>query len=96
MRSLARYRKAGVALLGALAVAGAELPADAPSWLTGVCALAAALGVYLVPNAPPPRFPPPAPTRYQRGWLPGGHGSGDTPASQLRPPTTGTRLPPDG
>ena len=50
-----RYRKAIAAIIGALAVMGAELPDTAPSWLTGVCAVASALAVYLVPNEQPAR-----------------------------------------
>ena len=51
---LARYRKAIVAVIGALAVMGAELPDTAPSWLTGVCAVASAIAVYFIPNDRPP------------------------------------------
>lgn len=53
MRNLAHYRKFLVALVGALAVIGAELPPDAPSWLTGFFAVCSALAVFAVPNAPP-------------------------------------------
>lgn len=52
MRNAGRYRKAIVAALGAAAVIGAELPADAPSWLSGTLAVLSALGVWAVRNAP--------------------------------------------
>jgi hypothetical protein len=50
MRNLGRYRKFIVALLAAAAVIGAELPPDAPGWLTGTFAALGALGVYAVRN----------------------------------------------
>ena len=53
MRNLGRYRKFIVALLGAAAVIGAELPASAPSWLTGTFAVLSAIGVYFVRNDTP-------------------------------------------
>ena len=55
---MARYRKFIVALIGALAVVGAELPADAPSWLGGAFAVITALGVYWVRNDPPAKHGP--------------------------------------
>jgi uncharacterized membrane protein YfcA len=71
MSRVARYRKFAVALLGAVAVIAAELPADAPSWLTGVFAVLSALAVLAVPNAQPGRVPPRAPKKYEpprRRW----------------------------
>lgn len=53
MRNLGRYRKFIVALLGAIAVCGAELPTTAPSWLTGTFAVLTALGVFFVRNDQP-------------------------------------------
>jgi hypothetical protein len=35
-------------------VIAAELPSNSPEWLSGLLAVAGALGVYLVRNAPPP------------------------------------------
>jgi hypothetical protein len=52
-RNLAKYRKFIVAILGAAAVIGAELPPDAPGWLTGVFAVATAFGVLAVRNHQP-------------------------------------------
>lgn len=51
MSKVARYRKFIVALLGAAAVIGAEIPPDAPGWLTGTFAVLTALGVFAVRNA---------------------------------------------
>jgi hypothetical protein len=45
-----RYRKFIVALLGAAAVIAAELPPDAPSWLTGTFAVLSAFAVLAVRN----------------------------------------------
>jgi membrane protein implicated in regulation of membrane protease activity len=53
MRNLGKYRKAIVAALGAAAVIAAELPADAPSWLTGTFAVLSALAVLAVRNDRP-------------------------------------------
>lgn len=58
MSNLGRYRKFIVALVGALAVIGAELPAGAPSWLTGAFAVASAVAVYLTPNTTTAVAPP--------------------------------------
>jgi hypothetical protein len=55
MKDVGRYRKAIVAVLGAAAVIGAELPPDAPGWLTGTFAALTALGVWAVRNDQPPR-----------------------------------------
>ena len=54
MRNLGRYRKAVVAALGAAAVIAAELPPNAPGWLTGTFAVLSALGVWAVRNDRPP------------------------------------------
>jgi hypothetical protein len=54
MSGLAKYRKAIVAALAASGVIAAELPSNSPEWLSGLLAVAGALGVYLVRNAPPP------------------------------------------
>ena len=53
MRNLGKYRKFIVALLAAAAVIGAELPPDAPGWLTGTFAVLGALGVLAVRNDRP-------------------------------------------
>lgn len=55
MRNLGRYRKFIVAVLAAAAVIGAELPPDAPSWLTGTFAVLGAIGVFFVRNDQPAR-----------------------------------------
>lgn len=49
-RNLARYRKFIVAILSAAAVVAAEIPPDAPGWLTGAFAVLGALGVLAVRN----------------------------------------------
>jgi hypothetical protein len=58
MRNLGRYRKFVVALLSAAAVIAAELPPDAPGWLTGTFAVLGAFGVLYVRNDQPPRHGP--------------------------------------
>lgn len=50
---LSRYRKFAVALAGAAVIIVTTLWADSP-WATVVVAIAAALGVYQVPNQQPP------------------------------------------
>jgi hypothetical protein len=50
MSRLGRYRKFIVALLGAVAVIGAELPPNAPGWLTGAFAVLSAFAVLAVRN----------------------------------------------
>lgn len=54
---LARYRKTIVAALTAAAVIAAQLPPDAPSWLSGTLAVLGALGVWAVRNDPKPTPP---------------------------------------
>jgi membrane protein implicated in regulation of membrane protease activity len=53
MSSVGKYRKFIVAVLGAAAVIAAELPPDAPSWLTGAFAVLSALAVFFVRNDRP-------------------------------------------
>lgn len=47
---IARNRKFLIALLGAGAVIAAEIPADAPSWLTGLASVVTALAVWATRN----------------------------------------------
>lgn len=70
---LARYRKAIVAVLGAAAVIAAELPADAPSWLTGTFAVLAAIGVFFVRNDQPARSREELAERVERFRPPSDH-----------------------
>jgi len=86
--SLKRYSKAAAALLVGLAAAGALLPTDADPRLLAAGVLVNTLAVYLTPkNAEPPA----PPTRYARG----GNIPGDEAASELRPPRSMRRYPPD-
>jgi hypothetical protein len=95
MRNLARYRKFIVALLAAAAVIGAELPPDAPGWLTGTFAVLGAFGVLAVRNARPVTREDLArevdyhvrPERPKRG----GYSSGSRRASDMPPPQTGIK-----
>jgi hypothetical protein len=64
---MSQYRKFLVALVGALAVVGAEIPADAPGWLTGAFAVISAIGVYAVRNDPPAKHGPPEKFGRQAG-----------------------------
>jgi hypothetical protein len=50
---LARYRKALVAGISALAVVGSQLPPDAPRWLAALFAVAGAVAVAATPNKAP-------------------------------------------
>jgi len=86
---LSRYSKSGAALLVGLAAAAALLPTDAPPWALALGVLVNTLAVFLAPrNADPPRFPPPAPTRWQRPERLGGYrGSGE---GEDMPPPPGT------
>ena len=99
---LSRYSKSAAALLVGLAAAGALLPTDAPPWALALGVLVNTLAVFLAPrNADPPRFPPPAPTRWQRGgWLPprdgGYHATGDSPAHPQPPKGPAGTSPPPG
>ena len=70
-------------MIGALAVVGAELPADAPDWLTGAAAGITALGVWAVRNDPPAKHGP----RAKLGRQPGVGGYEEPPADQ--PPPVG-------
>ena len=80
---MGQYRKFIVAVIGALAVVGAELPADAPEWLTGVIAAASAVGVYAVRNDPPAKHGP----TEKFGRIAGVGGYTEPPADQ--PPPAG-------
>ena len=50
--NLGRYRKFIVAIVGALGIIAAQVPAGAPSWLPQAIGVATALGVYLLRNDP--------------------------------------------
>ena len=49
---LAEYRKGLIAVLTAIVTIGVTLPPEAPDWASRAVALAGALLVLLVPNAP--------------------------------------------
>ena len=50
--SLGRYRKLIVAIVGALGVIAAQVPADAPTWVAPAISVATAFGVWLLRNDP--------------------------------------------
>jgi len=82
-----KYLKAVVAVLGAAGVVVASAVTDdvisQAEWVNIAVAVVVALGVYAVPNKPsPPTFENGAKRLATRGGYP----SGDTPASQLKPP----------
>ena len=53
--TMARYAKFITALVGAVGTVAASWPAGAPGWLNELVAFGTALGVLMVPNAPPAR-----------------------------------------
>lgn len=70
MARLRRYTKSLAALVVGLAAAAALLPTDADPRLLAAGVVLNTLAVWYAKNTPPDpprRFPPPAPTRWQRG-----------------------------
>lgn len=69
--SLARMRKALVAVVGLLAVLATQLPPDAPEalqrWAPVVIGVATVLGVYRIPNRQPQPAPMPTVTTSSEG-----------------------------
>lgn len=50
--NLGRYRKLIVAIVGALGIIAAQIPADAPTWVAPAISVATAFGVWLLRNDP--------------------------------------------
>jgi hypothetical protein len=94
MAKLKRVRKLLFAAVGFAASLAVLLPPQAPSKMREgaavVIALATLLGVYQARNAPPPAPPTLFARRHDAR---GGYPSGDTPASELPPPRSGTKPP---